>query len=97
MRSPIFPRGSSLAIGGRKMSPAEKLQLADLPVAVMMIAAGVAFLSLRKKMSASRAERVAKGEITAAQALTADRIVLWSGWSVTACGVFLLGMWATGY
>jgi len=79
------------------MSPAEKLQLADLPMALVMFLMGVGFLALRKKMSGARAERVAKGEITAAEALQADRMMLWGGWFITACGVFLLGMWATGH
>jgi hypothetical protein len=84
-------------IGGKIMSPAEKLQLADLPIALVMFAMGVRFLALRKKMSVARAERVEKGEITAAEAAKADRMVLWGGWGVTVGGIFLIAMWATGH
>jgi hypothetical protein len=69
----------------------------DLPMAVVTFVMGVGFLTLRKKMSVARAERVAKGEITAVEALKADRKILWGGWVTTACGVFLLAMWATGH
>jgi hypothetical protein len=79
------------------MTSAEKLQLADLPMAVVMLVMGVGFLVLRKKMSIARAERVAKGEITVAEAMKVDRMVFWGGWFITASGVFLLAMWVTGH
>lgn len=79
------------------MSSAEKLQLADLPIAIMLFLMGVCFLALRKKMSVARMERVKKGEMSSMEATKADRLVMWAGISVTACGLFLLAMWATGH
>jgi hypothetical protein len=79
------------------MSPPEKLQLADLPMAVIMLVMGAAFLALRKKMTIARAERVAKGEISAAEAMKADRMILWGGGFITAGGFSLLVMWVSGH
>ncbi|ACB75872.1 hypothetical protein [Opitutus terrae] len=79
------------------MSASEKLQLFDLPVALALLAFGVPFLSLRKKMSIACMERVKKAELSADEAAKADRLVFWCGSAVTACGLLLIGLWAGGY
>ncbi len=81
----------------KNMTPSEKLLMADLPVAILLLGMDVCFLALRKKMSAARTERVAKGEKSTVEAMRADRLALRCGWGVTGCGLFLIGMWETSH
>ena len=65
-------------------------------MALLMLAMGIVFLTMRKKQAAARRERVDRGELTAEQAKKNDKLFSWSGYGVTACGLFLLAMWLTG-
>jgi len=75
---------------------AEKLKPMDLPVALLLLATGIIFLAQRKTQEAARQVRVEKGDLTAEQAKKNGKIFNWCGYGVTACGLFLVVMWATG-
>ena len=76
---------------------AEKLQMLDLPMALLMTVNGAAFVLLRKQQARAREARVQKGEMTAEEAKKKDRIFGWGGWFVLTAGLVLVGVWAAGY
>jgi hypothetical protein len=78
------------------ISDAEKLSTLDLPIALLMLAFGVVAISLRKQQAAARLVRVKKGELSEAEAKKNEKIIYWSGYVLTALGLLLLGLWATG-
>ena len=79
------------------MIPAERLKLTDLPVALMLSAAGILFLALRKQQAEARHLRVQRGEMTEAEAKKKDRLHHWCAWGMTLIGLLLVLVWATGH
>jgi hypothetical protein len=70
---------------------------ADLAVAMVVLVLGVGLLSARGKLAASRAARVANGELSPEQAKKNAQLVGWGSFGITGGGVFLLVMWAFGF
>jgi hypothetical protein len=75
------------------MTPAEKMQSLDLPVALLLLGVGIGFIVLRKKLDKLRETRVAAGELTAEEARKNEKLTHWGGYLITACGTLLVVMW----
>lgn len=78
------------------MTPAEKMQSLDLPMALLILGMGMGFILFRKKLDKSREARIASGELTTEEARKNARLTCWGSCIITACGALLLIMWILG-
>ena len=76
------------------ISDAEKLQMLDLPVALLTLAMGIASIAMRKQQKAARRKRVEKGELSFEEANKKEKTFNLCGNIALGCGIFLLIMWA---
>jgi hypothetical protein len=78
------------------MTPVEKWNAfsdkIELPMALLPIAMGVAFLFFRRKFAAYQLEGVRRGELSEVQARRNSRFIHWGGFFLIGCGVAQLAL-----
>ncbi len=62
----------------------------DLPMSILLVLMGLAFLALRKRMIAARQARVRVGDLSDAAAKRKDRWYTVASIGVIGCGLYLL-------
>jgi hypothetical protein len=82
------------------MTPADKWNAfsarADLPVALVVVLAGVALVAAQKKLAVSRQARVSRGELSDEEARKNATLVRRCSYCIITCDAFLVIMWVLG-